>query len=163
MDIYSTPSLQKDEINATKLMRIRLDSRGGAIKRTILGYRDQYDAALKHGKSKFDQDMQEGANYRKLTNKCLPVTQNSPQTEKKKIETLASLKLKGKATIRSPANSSHKQSILQMNASGFKGREISLSSPLGSHIASPIPRNNVNVQDSSCEKTLESPPNKDET
>jgi len=40
MDIYSTPSLQKDELNATQLMRIRLDSRGGAIKRTILGYRD---------------------------------------------------------------------------------------------------------------------------
>jgi hypothetical protein len=64
MDIYSTPSLQKDELNATKLMRIRLDSRGGAIKRTILGYRDQYDAALKHRKLNLDGDTSRGAMYR---------------------------------------------------------------------------------------------------
>ena len=102
--------------------------------------------------------------YKKLTNKFLAVTLNSPVAEKKKPETLATLKQKAKNNIRSPANSSQKHSILQVNASGFKGREISLSSPL-SNIASPIPRNNVNVQDNSFEKGLESAisPQKDDT
>lgn len=105
--------------------------------------------------------------FKKITNKFLAVTLNSPATEKssnKKPETLASLKNKANNTIRSPANSSQKRSILQVNASGFKGREIS-GSPLGSHLASPIPKNAVNVQDDSFEQPLKSrdSPMKDET
>ena len=41
-DIFSMPALQEDKNLATGLMRVRLDSRGGAVKRTIIGHRDNY-------------------------------------------------------------------------------------------------------------------------
>ena len=55
-DIFSTPSLAADQDVATALMRIRLDSRGGAIKRTIIGHRDNYQGTLTNKKNKIDGD-----------------------------------------------------------------------------------------------------------
>jgi len=43
---------------ATALMRVRMDSRGQAVKRTILGHRDNYRQTLDHKKSKINPDAQ---------------------------------------------------------------------------------------------------------
>jgi hypothetical protein len=50
------PALTEHPDDKQALMRIRLDSRGHAVKRTILGFKDQYDATIRSKKQNIDAE-----------------------------------------------------------------------------------------------------------
>lgn len=73
------PSLCENPDEKQALMRIRLDSRGHAVKRTILGFKDAYDSTIKGKKQNMDDEAHKGELMRaKLASKFRSINMKSP-------------------------------------------------------------------------------------